>query len=282
MRAVLLLTIAVAVCSSASASTRIAFELPYDLAVGRDGTVYFPDRKRILALHPASGRVRLVARVVDARELVGLARLKDGTLFATDLPTGQIFRVRPGARPTTIANVPEPVDVVADPTGTTLWIASIAEGVGLVRVDVESGDVDSFADVERPHGVDRDARGDFVVHDGHAVSWVDGASGDVTRLAAVDAVKVAIARDGTVYGVVGTPSGGRIVRIARDGRVTRVAGTGKLGRHRDGEALRAPMLPSAVALARDGSLLVAQIEPIPAIRRINLASGRITTLARGR
>jgi hypothetical protein len=42
------------------------------------------------------------------------------------------------------------------------------------------------------------------------------------------------------------------------------------------------MLPSAVALARDGSLLVAQIEPIPAIRRINLASGRITTLARGR
>jgi hypothetical protein len=42
------------------------------------------------------------------------------------------------------------------------------------------------------------------------------------------------------------------------------------------------MLPSALALDRSGALLVAQIEPIPAIRRVDLASGRITTLARGR
>ena len=42
------------------------------------------------------------------------------------------------------------------------------------------------------------------------------------------------------------------------------------------------MLPSALAIARDGSLLVAQIEPVPAIRRINLSAGTIVTLARGR
>jgi hypothetical protein len=42
------------------------------------------------------------------------------------------------------------------------------------------------------------------------------------------------------------------------------------------------MLPSALALGRDGSLVVAQIEPVPAIRRVNLSTGRITTLARGR
>jgi hypothetical protein len=42
------------------------------------------------------------------------------------------------------------------------------------------------------------------------------------------------------------------------------------------------MLPSALAVARDGSLLVAQIEPIPAIRRLNVARGTISTLARGR
>jgi hypothetical protein len=42
------------------------------------------------------------------------------------------------------------------------------------------------------------------------------------------------------------------------------------------------MLPSALALARGGSLLVAQIEPVPAIRRLNLSTGTIVTLARGR
>ncbi len=72
------------------------------------------------------------------------------------------------------------------------------------------------------------------------------------------------------------------MRISPSGRVVRVAGTGRLGAHRDGRALAAPMLPSAVALAPDGSLLVAQIEPVPAIRRVNLAAGTITTLARAR
>ena len=70
----------------------------------------------------------------------------------------------------TVATVPEPVDLVADPAGSTLWIASIAEGVGLVRVDVASGDAEPFAAVRQPHGVARTAGGDFVVHDGQAVA----------------------------------------------------------------------------------------------------------------
>jgi hypothetical protein len=163
-----------------------------------------------------------------------------------------------------------------------LWVASIADGVGVVRVDVASGRVTPFAKVERPHGLDRDARGDFVVHDGHRVSRVDGATGAVTRLANVDAFKVAVASGGVVYGAVGSPAGGRVVRIGRDGRVTPVAGTGRLGPHRDGVALDSPMLPSALAVWPKGSVLVAQIEPIPAIRRVDLARGRISTLARGR
>ena len=72
------------------------------------------------------------------------------------------------------------------------------------------------------------------------------------------------------------------MRISPSGRVVPVAGTGRLGPHRDGRALAAPMLPSALALAPDGTLLVAQIEPVPAIRRVNLTKGTIGTLALGR
>ena len=103
------------------------------------------------------------------------------------------------------------------------------------------------------------------------MSRVDGATGVVTPLAKVDAFKVVVARNGVVYGATGGPSGGRVVRISPSGRVVPVAGTGRLGPHRDGRALAAPMLPSAIALAPDGALLVAQIEPVPAIRRVDLA-----------
>jgi hypothetical protein len=64
--------------------------------------------------------------------------------------------------------------------------------------------------------------------------------------------------------------------------VTTVAGNGTLGPHRDGPALEARILPSGVALAPDGALLVSQVEPVAAIRRIDLASGAMTTLALGR
>jgi sugar lactone lactonase YvrE len=279
----LVLASAVAACAAATASqgTRTPFVLPYDLAVGRDGTIFFPDRARVLSVGPG-GRVRVHARVPDARELVGLARLGDGTMFVTDLPSGRVLRIRRGGTTTTVARISDPVDLAVDRSGTTLWVASIADGVGLVRVDVRSGRVSPFAAVERPHGLDRLASGDFVVHDGHAVSRVDGDTGAVSPFADVDAFDLVAAGDGSVYGAVGTPAGGHVVRIAPDGHITRVAGTGRLGAHRDGLAVRAPMLPSALALDRNGALIVAQIEPIPAIRRVDLASGRITTLARGR
>jgi streptogramin lyase len=282
MRGLLVLLLATATCATASAATQVRFELPYDLVVARDGTIYFTDRSRILRLDPSTGRVRVHRHVRGAKELAGLARLENGTLFAADIPSGRILRLQPQGAVTTVATVALPVDVLADRSGSTLWVASIADGVGLVRIEVASGAVQPFAGVEKPHGIAHAANGDFVVHDGHAVSRVDATTGAVTRLANVDAYGLVSAPNGTVYGVTGRPSGGRVVRISPSGRVKPVAGTGRLGPHRDGRALRAPMLPSAVTLTRDGSLLVAQIEPIPAIRRVHLRSGTITTLARGR
>jgi DNA-binding beta-propeller fold protein YncE len=262
-----------------SVSTRVAFELPYDLAVVPDGTILFPDRSRVLAL--SAGRVRVHA-TTTSQELIGMERLADGTLFVTDFPGNRILRLDQAGRESVVATVLAPADLVADEAGTTLWVASIADGVGVVRVDVASGRVEPFANVFQPHGIDRDQAGDIYAHDGRAVSRIDGETGAVSPFSDVDAFKLLVAPDGSVYGVEGSPAGGRVVRIAPDGSFTAVAGNGRLGPHADGPALEAGILPSAVAFATDGALLVSQVDPVPAIRRVDLATGQMTTLARGR
>jgi sugar lactone lactonase YvrE len=281
MRSLLFVVLLAVTCVATSSASPAKFELPYDVVVARDGTIYFTDGPRVLRLAPKGGKVAVLRRLPAATELTGLTRLADGSFLAADLPSGRILRVPQKGAVTTVASVPAPADLLVDPSGTTVLVASIADGVGLVRVELAGGAVEPFADVDKPHGLDRLPDGDLVVHDGHAVSRVDGVTGAVTPFARVDAFELVAAPNGVVYGATGTPAGGRVVRISRSGVVTRVAGTGRLGTHRDGKALRAPMLPSALALARDGSLVVAQIEPVPAIRRIQLARGTISTLARG-
>lgn len=259
----------------------VTFELPYDLAVLPDGRVLVADRSRILELDPSPQRLRVHA-TLPTDEVTAFVRVADGTLFAADFPGGRVLRVDPAGRVSTVARVPEPADIYADPSGRTLWVASIADDVGVVRVDVASGTVQPFAKPIQPHGIDRGADGDFYVHDGHAVSRIDGDTGAVSHFASVDAFKLVVTSDGSVYGVEATPAGGRIVRIASTGAVTTIAGTGSLGPHRDGPALEARILPSAIQFAPDGSLLVAQVQPVPAIRRVDLATGRITTVILGR
>jgi hypothetical protein len=262
-------------------SSRVLFELPYDLAVAADGTVYFLDRSRVLLLDPATHRIRVYI-TTSSLELTAMVRLADGTLFVADLTRGRILRVDPAKRVTTVAEVPAPADLFADPAGKTLWVASIAGGVGVVRVEVASGRVEPFARVQGPHGIDRDQDGNFYVHDGNRISRVDGRTGSVMHFADVDGIKLLVAPDRSVYGIVGDPSGGRVIRAATDGSVSNVVGTGSLGPDRDGQALAAQILPSAVQFGTDGALLVAQVQPVPAIRRVDVAAGTITTLVRGR
>lgn len=259
-------------------STRVRFDLPYDLALEPDGTVLFLDRSRVLALD--GGRVRVHART-PSQELVAMDRLADGTLFVTDFPGNRILRIDPSGRVTPVARVEAPADLVSDDAGTTLWVASIADGVGVFRVDVASGRVEPFADPENPHGIDRAPNGDFYVQDGRRVSRMDGVTGALTPFANTDAIKLHVVPDGSVYGVTGNPSGGRVVRIAPNGTVTTVAGTGMLGQHRDGPALEIGVLPSGVVDAPDGAVLFTQVEPVAAVRRIDPTTGRVTTLARG-
>jgi streptogramin lyase len=264
-----------------SVSASLRFDLPYDLTVLGDGTILFLDRGRILRLDAPTRRVSLYAQT-PSQELIAMERLDDGTLFVTDFPANRILRVDPARRSSVVAQVDAPADLVVDSTGQTMWVASIAPGVGVVRVDVKTGRVEPFASVEAPHGIDRDAAGNFYVHDGDAMSRIDCATGAVTRFADVDGIKLLVAPDGSVYGVVGSPAGGRVVRVAPDGTVTTVVGTGSLSPQQDGPALEAGILPSAVQFAPDGSLIVTQVEPIPAIRRVDRPGGTITTLVRGR
>jgi streptogramin lyase len=264
-----------------SVSAPVNFDLPYDLAVLADGNVLFLDRGRILRLDRRTGRVSVYASTPSG-ELIAMERLDDGTLFVTDFPGNRILRVDRAGRSSEVAQVAAPADLVIDQAGQTIWVASIAPGVGVVRVDVPTGRVQPFASVKAPHGIDRDATGNFFVHDGHAISRIDGTTGAVSHFADVDGIKLLVAPDGSVYGVVGSPAGGRVVRVAPNGTVTTVVGTGSLGPHRDGPALEAGILPSAVQLAPDGSLIVSQVEPVPAIRRVDRPGGTITTLVRGR
>ena len=262
-------------------SLDVDFDLPYDLVQAGDGTVLFVDRGRVLARDAQSERIRVHAVVPGAAELVSLERLGDGTLFATDFPGSRVVRIDAARRVSTVARVEAPADLVADESGSTLWVASIADGVGVVRVDVATGRVEPFARPFEPHGIDHWRNGDFVVHDGRGVSRIDGRTGALSPLAAVDATKVVTAGD-AIYGAEGTPSGGRILRISSAGLVTTLVGTGSLLPHRDGPGLELGILPSGLEPSADGRLLFTQVQPVPAVRRLDLRTGLVTTLALGR
>jgi streptogramin lyase len=257
--------------------TRVRFELPYDVALEPDGTILFPDRGRVLALDAATRRVTVRA-TTPSDELVALVRHADGTLYGADLAGDRILRIDPSGRVSTAAAVRVPGDLVLHPDGATLWVVSLEGGVH--RVDVASARVERAADAENSHGIDRAADGTLYFQDGRTVAQLRP-DGSRRRLAPVDAIKHVVAPEG-VYGIVGDPSGGRVLRIGFDGTVTPVAGTGSLGPHRDGRALDAQILPSAIQLGPDGTLLMAQVYPVPAIRRIDLVAGTIETLALGR
>ena len=97
----------------------------------------------------------------------------------------------------------------------------------------------------------------------------------------VDAVKLLVAPGGGIYLTGSDPTGGTIRFLDPDGTIHAVAGTGFIGDDGEGgQAVDAEILPSDIALAPDGALILSQTEPEPAVRRIDLDTGIITTLLR--
>jgi sugar lactone lactonase YvrE len=283
--------------------------LPYDLAV-RGGSVYVADglRHQILRYDLAARRLSVVAgtgsvgtsgdggpaRRARLTEPTELAFDRAGNLYFSDVNQGRVRRIDRRGVITTVARVPAAAGLSVDPEGRYLAIASIEGWVyrlplpagRLERLagdgsDASTGDGGpaSAAKVNGPHDVSYDARGGLLVTERSGVRVIDP-DGRIDMLFRRPAFKTVPAADGTFYLLAGNPNGGTVTQVERSGRVLRVIGTGRLGRHADRVAIdRVGFLPSDVEFV-GGALLVAQTQPVPAIRRLARGSRTLTTLVR--
>jgi hypothetical protein len=68
-----------------------------------------------------------------------------------------------------------------------------------------------------------------------------------------------------------------------DGTFTRVVGNGRIGPDHDGvPATSVALLITDAGFGPNGTLVVAQSRPLPKIRRVDVKTGRITTIVIGR
>jgi sugar lactone lactonase YvrE len=283
--------------------------LPYDLAL-RGGSVYVADglRHQILRYRLATRRMSVVAgtggtgtsgdggparraRLTEPTELVFD---RSGNLYFSDVNQGRVRRIDLRGVITTVARVPAAAGLSVDPSGRYLAIASIEGWV--YRLPLPSGRLERLAGdgtdastgdggpaaaakVDGPHDVSYDARGNLLVTELAGVRVIDP-RGRIDTLFRRPAFKIVPAADGTFYLLAGDPNGGTVTQVTRSGRVLRAIGTGRLGRHSDRVAIdRVGFLPSDVELAGD-ALLIAQTQPVPAIRRLARGSRTLTTLVR--
>jgi DNA-binding beta-propeller fold protein YncE len=286
----------VSVAVAAAPAPRLA--VPYGVLVDQGGRVFVADAGRHQVFR-YDARLKRLVRVagsgragtggdgglaVRARlgELVSVAEDTKGQLYVSDVENGVVRRFAIGGQITTIARIPRPTGIDVDPTGRYLAVASIERGV--VRLELATGTVETLVPVGKgvvgPHGLRYDARGDlFVADPRNGVIRIDHSNGELQKVARIDTANVLPTARG-LYVTVGGPDGGRVLLLRPDGTRRVVVGTGRISRQRDGvRATRVGILPTGLALARDGSLLVAQARPVAALRRVSRA-GIITTIAR--
>jgi hypothetical protein len=218
---------------------------------------------------------------LPARELVGLARLADGTLFVSDLAGGTVWRVDTKRRARRFAHVPASTELVLH--GQTLYVGSLEDNK-VYAIDVRTGKRSEVAAVSGPHGL---ALGPgpslYVSSPPDSVKRIDLSTNEVTTVVKGDASKPLFGRNGTLYAIGGGAGGSTISRVESDGRLTRIVGTGRIGPDRDGvKATRVGLLITDAAFALDGTLVVAQAKPLAKIRRVDLKTGAITTIVTGR
>jgi DNA-binding beta-propeller fold protein YncE len=298
MRIALLALTALLLGSVASAAPRPTLALPYGVLVDGAGRVFVADAGRHRVFRYDAARRRLVAVAGTGRagtsgdggpalrarlgEIVSLAQDRAGRLYVSDVHAGVVRRFRIGGRIETVARIAAPTGIDVDPSGRFLAVASIERGV--LRVELASGALTTLVargdGVEGPHGLAYDANGNLWVADPPArIIRLDAQTGRLSVAARVDTANVLPTAAG-VYFTAGSMAGGRVRLLTPTGTVRTIVGTGRISTQRDGvRATRVGILPTGIAQARNGTLLVAQSRPVPALRRVS-RRGIITTLTR--
>jgi hypothetical protein len=277
--ALLLVFLLLGVGSASGAAPR--FTIPYDVEAAPGGVVFIADggSGRVLRYHGGSRTLTIYA-TIRRPEIVGIARGGDGTLYVSDIQGGIVWKIDIRRRLSQFARVPAANDSLI--RNGTLYVGSIENGV--YAVDLRTRRTRLLARLPGVHGLAYDrAAGSLVASvPPTGLVRVDPRTGATSPVLSGDVYRPAFGPDGRLYVLAGNPAGGTVRRLEDDGSLTVVAGTGRTGP--EGENVPATsvgMQIGAIAFARDGALLIGQIAPKPAkIRRVDLATGTITTLVR--
>jgi hypothetical protein len=304
----------VAIVSASTAATDAApplrLRLPYDLAA-RGSALYIADglRHQVLRLDLRTRRLTVFAgtgaagssgdkgpaRKARIDEPTEIVFDRAGNLYLTDFSQGRVRRISPRGIITTVARVPDAAGLAVHPDGGSLAIASIDGYVR--RLDLATGRLELIAgngaqasggdggpaaraQVNRPHDVAYDARGNLLVAEAVGVRRIDAATGVIETAVRLPAFKVASGPGGTLYLINGGPRGGTLTQVDASGSVLSVIGTGRLSRHVDRVQIgKVGFLPSDLEPV-SGAVLISQTEPVPAIRRLASGSMTLTTFLR--
>jgi DNA-binding beta-propeller fold protein YncE len=267
---------------------------PFDLGFDKAGNLYFSDtfNHRIRRVDAKSGLIATIAGCGEAgysgdggpatrarlNEPYGIALDDRGNLYLADRHNHCVRRVDPEGIITTFAGTAkagysgdggpaaqagmvEPNGLAFDPAQARLFIADVADHRVRV-VDLAAGTIATVAGT------------------GAAEHGGDGGPAAASRIHGARAVKVAA--DGAVY--ILERQGSTLRRVdPRTGIITTIAGTGGRGYAGDGGPALAALFdaPKEFALDPGGNPLVVDTEN-HAIRRIDLLSGLVATIAGGR
>jgi hypothetical protein len=148
----------VLVCCCGQALGQEQLQYPLDVAAGEDGAIYIADRRLPGVLKLIEGELTIVARgtsmfrtPLNAIRCVAVGR--DGTLYAGDSATREVYRVSPEGdlTPLTDGAIGIPMDIAEDSAG-NLYVTD-TELHRVWRVPNAGGEPVSFAAVAGPRGI---------------------------------------------------------------------------------------------------------------------------------